>query len=110
MVDLSHRKTINNAYEEYVLSVGDFDERIFLGEDAEEEIGTPGGQRVANLSMEMQRRSLKQHVEEVRALFVCVCVCALVHLCMCEVVCVCYNYSVYLHVCLCEGVCLCGGI
>ncbi|XP_076470216.1 retinoblastoma-like protein 1 [Babylonia areolata] len=61
-------KGINNAYEEYVLSVGDFDERIFLGDDAEEEIGTPGGQRVASLSDEMQRRSLKQHVEETRSL------------------------------------------
>ncbi|KAL8603054.1 hypothetical protein ACOMHN_015619 [Nucella lapillus] len=61
-------KTINNAYEVYVLSVGDFDERIFLGEDAEEEIGTPGGQRVASLSDEMHRRSLKQHVEETRSL------------------------------------------
>lgn len=61
-------KAINNAYEEYVLSVGDFDERIFLGEDAEEEIGTPGGQRVASLSDEMHRRSLKQHVEETRSL------------------------------------------
>ena len=78
MIDLSHRKAINNAYEEYVLSVGDFDERIFLGEDAEEEIGTPGGQRVANLSDEMQRRSLKQHVEEVSGLVVCVCVCVCV--------------------------------
>lgn len=33
-------KAINKAYEEYVLSVGNLDERIFLGEDAEEEVGT----------------------------------------------------------------------
>nr|KAG5707513.1 hypothetical protein BaRGS_012017 [Batillaria attramentaria] len=58
-------KAINSAYEEYVLSVGDFDERIFLGEDAEEEIGTPGGKTGVELSEQMQfKRSLKQHVEE----------------------------------------------
>ncbi|KAK7498153.1 hypothetical protein BaRGS_00010741 [Batillaria attramentaria] len=62
-------KAINSAYEEYVLSVGDFDERIFLGEDAEEEIGTPGGKTGAELSEQMQfKRSLKQHVEETRSL------------------------------------------
>ncbi|NWS14308.1 RBL1 protein, partial [Pachyramphus minor] len=33
-------KALNKEYEEYVLTVGDFDERVFLGADAEEEIGT----------------------------------------------------------------------
>ncbi|XP_049877325.1 retinoblastoma-like protein 1 [Pectinophora gossypiella] len=33
-------KSLNNTYETYVLSVGEFDERIFLGEHANEQIGT----------------------------------------------------------------------
>ncbi|KAI5636066.1 retinoblastoma-associated protein A domain-containing protein [Phthorimaea operculella] len=33
-------KSLNNTYETYVLSVGEFDERIFLGEHANEELGT----------------------------------------------------------------------
>uniref|UniRef100_A0A7M4G0D8 RB transcriptional corepressor like 1 n=1 Tax=Crocodylus porosus TaxID=8502 RepID=A0A7M4G0D8_CROPO len=35
-----NNKALNKEYEEYVLTVGDFDERVFLGADAEEEIGT----------------------------------------------------------------------
>uniref|UniRef100_UPI00358FB10D retinoblastoma-like protein 1 isoform X2 n=1 Tax=Myxine glutinosa TaxID=7769 RepID=UPI00358FB10D len=34
-------KAINKEYEEYVLTVGDFDERVFLGEEPNVEIGTP---------------------------------------------------------------------
>ncbi|XP_041984405.1 retinoblastoma-like protein 1 isoform X2 [Aricia agestis] len=33
-------KSLNNLYETYVLSVGEFDERIFLGEHANEQIGS----------------------------------------------------------------------
>ena len=61
-----NRKVINNLYEEYVLGVGDFDERIFLGEDAQDEIGTPGGQNASDLSEQMAKRCLKQHFDEVR--------------------------------------------
>ena len=66
-----HRKTINNAYEEYVLSVGDFDERIFLDNDADEEIGTPAKSRedaTGELSEHMQiirNNNLQQHLEQV---------------------------------------------
>lgn len=50
-----------------MLTVGDFDERIFLGEDADEEIGTPGKSR-EELTGELHS-SLQQHVDKVRMIF-----------------------------------------
>ncbi|OXB56041.1 UNVERIFIED_CONTAM: hypothetical protein H355_004507, partial [Colinus virginianus] len=63
-------KALNKEYEEYVLTVGDFDERVFLGADAEEEIGTPrkfpadlpGGKTAARAQVESH---LQQHFEKV---------------------------------------------
>ena len=34
-------KSIRKEYEAYVLSIGEYDERVFLGDDADEDIGTP---------------------------------------------------------------------
>ncbi|KAL2296771.1 hypothetical protein Nmel_014819 [Mimus melanotis] len=64
-------KALNKEYEEYVLTVGDFDERVFLGADAEEEIGTrkfpadvPGEKTTVRAHMECH---LQQHFEKKRS-------------------------------------------
>ncbi|XP_044841731.1 retinoblastoma-like protein 1 isoform X3 [Mauremys mutica] len=55
-----NNKALNKEYEEYVLSVGDFDERVFLGADAEEEIGTP---RKFAADMPVGKTTTRAHVE-----------------------------------------------
>ncbi|NWY04982.1 RBL1 protein, partial [Nothoprocta ornata] len=67
-----NNKALNKEYEEYVLTVGDFDERVFLGADAEEEIGTPrkfpadvpAGKAAARVHLECH---LQQHFEKKRS-------------------------------------------
>jgi retinoblastoma-like protein 1 len=59
---------MNNEYEAYVLSVGDFDERVFLGSEADEEIGTPTKYReegTGELAERLQVKALQQHLDEV---------------------------------------------
>lgn len=66
----SCRKAISKAYEEYVLTVGNLDERVFLGEDAEEEIGTLSRSLSAGSGAEPAERVqvkniLQQHLDKV---------------------------------------------
>ncbi|XP_039419349.1 retinoblastoma-like protein 1 isoform X3 [Corvus cornix cornix] len=68
---IENSKALNKEYEEYVLTVGDFDERVFLGADAEEEIGTrkfpadvPGEKTAASTHVECH---LQQHFEKKRS-------------------------------------------
>ncbi|NP_001124082.1 retinoblastoma-like protein 1 [Danio rerio] len=68
-----NNKAINRDYEEFVLTVGDFDERVFLGADADEEIGTPRKSPAeppsGHLSARMQvENNLQQHFEKTRSL------------------------------------------
>ena len=56
----TNSKAINNAYETYVLGVGDFDERIFLGEDANAEIGTPAKSSTSDQRTLTERITVKK--------------------------------------------------
>ena len=64
---VSYSKNISGLYEEYVLHGGDFDERVFLGDSADLEIGTPA--KAASMGSELHSRMIDvslQHFEEVR--------------------------------------------
>uniref|UniRef100_A0A8C6HW23 Retinoblastoma-like protein 2 n=1 Tax=Mus spicilegus TaxID=10103 RepID=A0A8C6HW23_MUSSI len=69
-------KAVNKAYEEYVLAAGNLDERVFLGEDAEEEVGTLSRCLSAASGTESAERTqmrdiLQQHLDKSKALRVC---------------------------------------
>uniref|UniRef100_A0AAQ5Z9S1 Retinoblastoma-like 1 (p107) n=1 Tax=Amphiprion ocellaris TaxID=80972 RepID=A0AAQ5Z9S1_AMPOC len=62
---IDNNKAMNREYEEYVLTVGDFDERVFLGADADEEIGTPRKIiQETTVSQTTAQNQLQQHVEK----------------------------------------------
>ncbi|KAM7401570.1 hypothetical protein PAMP_016876 [Pampus punctatissimus] len=62
---IDNNKALNREYEEYVLTVGDFDERVFLGADADEEIGTPRKiVQEPSARLTAAQNQLQQHVEK----------------------------------------------
>lgn len=62
--EVSYR-SVNTAYEEFVLTVGDLDERVFLGENAEDEIGTPSLLKGIQLGSSEVAPSARRYMQEV---------------------------------------------
>ncbi|RWS02001.1 Retinoblastoma-like protein 1 [Dinothrombium tinctorium] len=57
-------KQIRTEYDQYVLNIGDFDERIFLCDNAYEELGTPQ----SNADEFNEKMQMRQRFEEARSL------------------------------------------
>lgn len=56
-------KSISKKYDTYVLNFGDFDERVFLCDDAQDEIGTPSTD-----SLSQQLTQMRAHLEQKKSL------------------------------------------
>ncbi|XP_061688428.1 retinoblastoma-like protein 1 isoform X2 [Syngnathoides biaculeatus] len=64
---IDNNKALNREYEQYVLTVGDFDERVFLDAHADEEIGTPRKSfqwSGAGTGQTSAQKQLQHHVEK----------------------------------------------
>ena len=60
--------SINKEYDQHVLNIGDFDERIFLNDNAHEELGTPQTSASELSERMLLKQGLKQHIEETKVL------------------------------------------
>ena len=69
-----NQKSITKEYETFVLSIGDFDERIFLYDNSQIEIGTKtnsNDQTAETNHLAQQLNQIKNHIEERRSLAPC---------------------------------------